>query len=200
MKQNKKQKCIKKIFTYLSGVLLVTIVINVFLKFASPHPNFLLKTRNTLFTNSHSNKPKLPEIDYILVEKGKRTLSLYHQRQLIKSYNIALGISPLGHKMREGDGKTPEGLYFIALKNPQSSYHLSLKISYPSKQDVDTAKSKGFKPGDNIMIHGIRNGLGWIGNYHSLVDWTRGCIAVSNDAIEEIYSSIKVGTIVEIKP
>ncbi len=142
----------------------------------------------------------LPEIDYILIEKKQRLMSLYKNKELIKQYSIALGKSPIGHKEQEGDGKTPEGRYRIISKNAKSSYHLSLKISYPAEQDIMIAKSKGKNPGSDIMIHGIRNGLGWIGQDHRLIDWTRGCIAVSNHEIEEIYSAVQIGTIVEIKP
>jgi murein L,D-transpeptidase YafK len=142
----------------------------------------------------------LPSIDYILIKKKARLLETYSKHQLVKSYNIALGSSPVGHKEKEGDGKTPEGIYKIILKNPKSSYHLSLKISYPSSQDIANAKALNLNPGSNIMIHGIKNGFGWIGKYHSMLDWTRGCIAVSNLEIEEIYSTIQIGSVVEIRP
>lgn len=142
----------------------------------------------------------LPEADYILVEKEKRILSLYRQNQLIKQYKIALGFSPIGHKKQEGDGKTPEGKYYIISKNPRSSYHLSLKISYPSDKDMLAAQTDMVNPGGDIMIHAIRKGLGWIGRYHRLIDWTQGCIAVTNSEIEEIYSATKVGIPIEIKP
>jgi murein L,D-transpeptidase YafK len=142
----------------------------------------------------------LPETDYILVEKAKRLLSLYHKGLIIKQYKIALGFSPIGHKEKEGDGKTPEGKYFIIVKNNKSTFYLSLKLSYPSEEDIIMAKNKNVSPGSNIMIHGIHNGFGWIGKYHTLIDWTKGCIALTNQEIEEIYSSVKVGTIVEIKP
>lgn len=140
------------------------------------------------------------KVEYILVEKEKRQMSLYREGILLKKYNIALGQSPVGHKKKEGDGKTPEGTYSIISKNPKSSYHLSLKISYPSTQDITDAKAMNVNPGSDIMIHGIRNGLGWIGRYHTILDWTRGCIAVSNDEIEEIYSSVQIGVIIEIRP
>lgn len=142
----------------------------------------------------------LPEIDYVLVEKRNRILSVYHQGRIIEKYSIALGFSPIGHKEREGDGKTPEGKYYIAHKNPKSNYHLSLKISYPSETDKLFSRRKGYNPGRDIMIHGLRKGFGWIGHYHKLKDWTRGCIAVANDEMEEIYYATKVGTIIEIIP
>jgi len=142
----------------------------------------------------------LSNIDYILVEKEKRSLCVYSEGKMLKQYKVALGFSAIGNKEHEGDGKTPEGKYYIISKNPKSSYHLSLKISYPSENDLRIAMSRGLKPGSNIMIHGIRKGFGWIGKYHALLNWTRGCIAVTNQEIEEIYFAVSVGTIIEIKP
>jgi murein L,D-transpeptidase YafK len=150
-----------------------------------------------------SSKPILAnnipcQVDYIVVEKSKRTLSLYCNNQIIKQYKIALGFNPSGNKQQEGDGRTPEGKYTIVSKNPDSIAHLSLKISYPSIDDIQLAKFKYLTPGSNIMIHGLKNNWAWIGKYHTLVDWTRGCIAVNNDEIEEIYAATPIGTTIEI--
>jgi murein L,D-transpeptidase YafK len=150
------------------------------------------------FFRQNTSSP-LVAIDYILVEKNRHILSVYHQGQCVKKYDIALGFSSVGSKEQEGDGKTPEGKYYISRKNPQSVYHLSLAISYPSAIDQMVAMHKGFEPGKDIMIHGLRKGFGWIGYYHRLLDWTRGCIAVTNQEIEEIYQATKVGTVIEIK-
>jgi murein L,D-transpeptidase YafK len=106
----------------------------------------------------------------------------------------------LGARTKEGDGKTPEGTYKIIAKNPKSSYHLALKISYPTAEEVNEARKLSINPGGDIMIHGIRNGFGFIGKYHSLIDWTKGCIALTNKEIEEIYHSVFLGTKVEILP
>lgn len=141
----------------------------------------------------------LADVDYALVEKKNRNLYLYSKGRMLKQYKIALGFSPLGNKEKEGDGKTPEGKYYIISKNPKSTYHLSLRISYPSEDDTLVAMSRGLKPGSDIMIHGIRKGLGWIGGYHRLLDWTRGCIALTNREIEEIYFAVPIGTTIEIK-
>jgi murein L,D-transpeptidase YafK len=139
-------------------------------------------------------------IDYIKIIKSERKLLTYTKGKLLKTYKIALGKNPVGQKLKEGDGKTPEGIYEISAKNSKSSYHLSLKISYPNERQIEEAKKQSVNPGGEIMIHGIRNGLGFVGKYQSIIDWTQGCIAVSNKEIEEIYNSISLGTKVEILP
>lgn len=145
-------------------------------------------------------EPKKLTSTHILVEKAKRKLSLFHQNELIKTYNIAIGKSPEGHKEREGDFKTPEGIYTIAKKNPKSKYHRALQISYPNEQDKKNARKKGYKPGGDIMIHGLEPHYWWVTPRHKLQDITRGCIVVSNQEINEIYDLIPVGTKIEIKP
>ena len=138
--------------------------------------------------------------DKVLIEKRTRTLALSSNGEVIKSYKVALGRNPKGAKEKEGDNKTPEGMYTIDSRNTKSSYHLALHISYPNAQDIQHAKQQGVPPGGSIMIHGIRNGFGWIGKYHRWLDWTKGCIAVTNDEIEEIGKLVANGTPVEIKP
>lgn len=139
-------------------------------------------------------------IDKIVVTKHKRTLDLISNNQIVKSYKISLGRVPKGQKEFEGDKKTPEGLYFINDKNPNSGYHKNLGISFPNEQDIKRAKSIGKSPGGLIKIHGIRNGFGWIGGFHLLFDWTLGCIAMTNKEIDELYENVKIGTPIEIKP
>jgi murein L,D-transpeptidase YafK len=117
-----------------------------------------------------------------------------------KSYKVALGRNPDGAKEKEGDYKTPEGTYTVDSRNTKSSYHLALHISYPNNQDIQRAKQQGVSPGGNIMIHGIRNGFGWFGKFHRCLDWTKGCIAVTNDEIDEIGRLVTDGTPVEIRP
>ncbi|MBS0287247.1 MAG: L,D-transpeptidase family protein [Proteobacteria bacterium] len=143
---------------------------------------------------------KQAQIDTILVEKHKRIMTVFHKDKALKTYRIALGFSPDGHKLREGDGKTPEGTYFIVGKNPQSKFHLSLKISYPSVEQQQNAKQHGINPGGNIMIHGLAPHLAGKGKWHSMRDWTLGCIAVTNDEIEELFKIADVGTKVVIIP
>lgn len=131
----------------------------------------------------------------IQVDKSERTLKLIHEGQIVRSYPVALGDNPRGHKLYEGDERTPEGLYLIDGRNPNSSYHLSLSISYPNNRDIARARSKGLDPGGQIMIHGTPDGPSRRGR-----DWTDGCIAVSNAAMEEIWRLVDVGTLIEIIP
>jgi L,D-peptidoglycan transpeptidase YkuD (ErfK/YbiS/YcfS/YnhG family) len=138
--------------------------------------------------------------DKVLVEKEARRLSLLSQGEVIKTYRIALGGNPIGPKERQGDNKTPEGTYIIDSRNRDSGFHLSLHISYPNEKDKMHAKKLGVSPGGDIMIHGIKNGLAWIGAFHAEVDWTEGCIAVTDAEIEEIDRLVPNGTIVEIRP
>jgi murein L,D-transpeptidase YafK len=118
----------------------------------------------------------------------------------VKTYEIALGWQPEGKKRFEGDGKTPEGVYVIHDKNPHSGYHKKLGISYPNQEDLDFAESQEKSAGGLIKIHGIRNGIGWIGRKHLLFDWTNGCIAVTDMEIDELYEEIEIGTPIEILP
>lgn len=141
-----------------------------------------------------------PEVDRVLIEKSARRLTLLESGRPVRSYRVALGGDPVGPKRREGDERTPVGLYEIDARNPNSAYHLSLRISYPNPQDRARAAAAGVDPGGMIMIHGIRNGLGWIGALHRFLDWTDGCIAVTNPEMDEIWDLVEVGTPVEIRP
>ena len=139
-------------------------------------------------------------VDRILIEKNARRLMLISQGEMLKSYNIALGGDPIGPKERQGDSKTPEGTYVIDGRIKDSRFHLSLRISYPNERDKNRAKELGVSPGGDIMIHGIKNGFSWVGDAHAKVDWTKGCIAVTDEEIEEISKLAPNGTIVEIRP
>lgn len=139
-------------------------------------------------------------IDRILVEKSVRKLSVFAGGQNLKSYRVALGRNPVGAKQEEGDLKTPEGVYAIDYRNPKSDYHLALHVSYPSEQDSARAAARGVNAGFDIMIHGIQNGGGWIGAFHRLHDWTAGCIALTDEEIEELYRVTPDGTQIEIRP
>lgn len=138
--------------------------------------------------------------DLIVVEKAKRVLTLYAKKKQIKTYRIALGGNPIGHKQQEGDSRTPEGRYVIDAKNPWSSFHLSLRVSYPNRRDQAAARAKGVSPGGQIMIHGTPEYLSLVQATGVLSDWTAGCIAVSNAEIEEIYRMVGTGTPIVIKP
>jgi murein L,D-transpeptidase YafK len=135
-----------------------------------------------------------PEVTRIQVHKADRKMYLFHHDQVLKEYDIGLGFAPEGHKQFEGDGKTPEGQYFISYKNPNSDYHLSLKISYPNEADVAFAEADGKSPGGDIVIHGGPR------EPTRSRDWTWGCIAVTDRQMEVIYSMIKVGTPIIILP
>ena len=138
--------------------------------------------------------------DKILIEKKERRLTLLSRGEALKTYKIALGENPIGPKERQGDNKTPEGTYVIDSRNKDSGYHLSLRISYPNEKDKKRARELGVSPGGDIMIHGIKNGFSWVGDSHTEVDWTKGCIAVTDEEIEEIDKLAPNGTIVEIRP
>ena len=135
--------------------------------------------------------------DYLLVDKSDRTLTVFQQGRPVKVYGaIQFGDVPLGHKQFEGDERTPEGLYTIDTRNPQSSYHLSLRISYPNAQDRAHAARYGRSPGGNIFIHGQPNGY----RGPTLTgDWTDGCIALTNAEIEELWRIVPDGTPIEIR-
>jgi murein L,D-transpeptidase YafK len=139
-------------------------------------------------------------IDQIVIEKSARKLSVLANGKTLKSYRIALGRSPIGAKQQEGDNKTPEGVYKLDGRNPQSNFHLALHISYPSHDDERRAAELGVAAGFDIMIHGIQNGRGWIGAFHRLSDWTAGCIAVTDEEIEELWRITPEGTRIEIRP
>jgi murein L,D-transpeptidase YafK len=136
----------------------------------------------------------------ILVVKDRHELKLLRSGKPLKTYRISLGPEPVGHKERKGDFRTPEGLYFIDRRNPKSIYYRSLHISYPSKKDRRRAKRLGVNPGGDITIHGLPNGWAWVGRWHRFLDWTRGCIAVTNEEMDEIWRAVPDLTPIEILP
>lgn len=142
--------------------------------------------------------PPFVAVDRIVVEKSKRRMLLFQNGKIQRSYQIALGPSPLGDKARQGDGRTPEGVFHINRKNAGSAYHLSLGLDYPQEEDIRRARLGGYNPGGDIMIHGQPNSLPADAIIRQ--DWTAGCIAVSNAEIEEIFAKTTVGTPVEVKP
>ncbi len=136
----------------------------------------------------------------MVLEKKAHRLSLFHGSKVVKEYRVALGSSPIGPKEREGDHRTPEVNYVIDFHKPDSDYHRALHISYPSAADILRAERAGVSPGGDIMIHGLPNGFGAIGDAHRMRDWTDGCIAVTDEEIEEIYAAVRDGTPIEIRP
>lgn len=137
------------------------------------------------------------EADFLVADKARRLLHLMSGGKIFRTYKVALGKSPVGKKRQEGDNKTPEGWYSIGYKNSASKFHLSLQISYPNQDDINWARKNGVDPGGDIMIHGKPNGIGgiFVGG-----DWTRGCVAVKNKEIEEIWNFVQSGTDIELCP
>ena len=144
--------------------------------------------------------PLPKKADRVLVLKGARKLMLMAGDRTIKTYTVSLGRTPVGHKQRQGDGKTPEGVYTLDYRNPNSQYYRSIHISYPRPQDLAHARKLGVSAGGDIMIHGLPNGKGWIGKDHARFDWTEGCIAVTNEEMDEIWAMVDDGTRIEIRP
>lgn len=134
-----------------------------------------------------------PDVTFVIVNKSDRRMHLLHHDRVLESYDIRLGFSPVGHKQFEGDGRTPEGLYRIDRRNPNSSYHLSLGISYPNTVDYAAAKAQGKSPGGNIFIHGQEPPGHWRDH-----DWTWGCIAVRNREMEDIYAMVRNDTLIQL--
>jgi murein L,D-transpeptidase YafK len=139
-------------------------------------------------------------VDRIVVVKSTRTMTLESNGHVLKTYKVALGGEPMGAKERQGDHKTPEGEYLVDAKNAQSQFYLALHISYPSASDRARARKLGVSPGGDVEIHGLGKKYGWIGARHRLSDWTDGCVAVTNEEIEEIFKLVAVGTRVELRP
>lgn len=125
---------------------------------------------------------------------------VYSKGQLIKTYCVSTGWNPAGQKEYEGDRKTPEGIYFINAKNPNSDFHKNLGVSYPNADDINRARKLGKQTGGDIKIHGMKNGIGFVGKFHRWINWTAGCIAVTDREVDEIYDHTPVGTKIEIKP
>jgi len=134
------------------------------------------------------------------IDKTARQLKLLRGAETVAVYNVSLGFSPVGHKSREGDGRTPEGTYSVESKNERSRFHLALRVSYPNVDDRKIAHQLGVSPGGDIMIHGLPNGLSWLSYFHLKQDWTDGCVAVTNTEMNEIWRLVPTGTPIEIRP
>ena len=135
----------------------------------------------------------------LVLKKEHKLLLLDHGNNVIQTYSIAIGRGGLEPKQRQGDHKSPEGIYVIDRHKGDSRFHRALHLSYPNDTDRERARTLGVNPGGDIMIHGIQNGLGWLGPLHRSVDWTDGCFAVTDTEIERIYSAVPDGTPVEIR-
>ena len=143
----------------------------------------------------------IDKADYVVVKKAERKLYLYRGSEVLKTYRIALGKQPEGHKIREGDSRTPEGIYTLDWRNPNSRFYRSIHVSYPNKTDHRGARERGDTPGGAIMIHGQPSS--WIEKTKLLFnqdDWTEGCIAVQDHEMDEIWEAVEDGTPIEIIP
>jgi murein L,D-transpeptidase YafK len=142
----------------------------------------------------------LPTAEVVVVEKAAARLSLLRDGRSYRTYPVSLGPSPLGHKQRQGDGRTPEGRYVIDERYDDNQYYKALRISYPNPEDRRLAMARGDDPGGMIMIHGQPNGMGWLGWLTRYFDWTNGSIAVGSVAMEEIWRAVVDGTPIEVRP
>lgn len=138
--------------------------------------------------------------DSLVLEKSTRRLTLFSAGTAIHTYIVALGRNPVGPKEQVGDERTPEGLYYIDSRNPRSRYHLALHISYPEPKDRAHAERLGVDPGGDIMIHGLPLGEESVGPFHIMHNWTDGCIALTNEEIEELWRIVPDGVPIDIKP
>jgi murein L,D-transpeptidase YafK len=139
-------------------------------------------------------------VDRLVVYKHERRLVLLSKGKELSSYRVALGSEPVGPKVRQGDHRTPEGLYTLDSRNPNSHFYKAFHISYPAAKDIAAARKLGVSPGGDIMLHGLPKKYGWVGRVQTLHDWTDGCIAVSNEEMDEIWGMVRVGIAIEIKP
>lgn len=138
-------------------------------------------------------------VDRILVVKSSRTMTLFSRGKTLRTYKVALGGQPVGAKERIGDHKTPEGQYVVSMKLANSQFYRALRISYPNAEDVQRARKLGVDPGGLVEVHGLGRRFGWLGALHRKTDWTDGCVAVTNEEIDEIWKLVPVGTPVEIR-
>lgn len=139
-------------------------------------------------------------VDRLIVYKSERKLVLLSHGKELRSYKVALGSAPVGPKSRQGDHRTPEGAYVLDSRNPNSHYYKAFHISYPNARDVANAKKLGVSPGGDIMLHGLPKQYAWVGKSQALHDWTDGCVAVSDEEMDEIWKLVPVGTAIEIRP
>lgn len=142
----------------------------------------------------------LQNADFVLVVKSESTLYLQKNGTTLTQYHVVFGANPKGHKQKQGDKRTPEGRYTLDYKNENSSFYKSIHISYPNERDRRRAKELGVSPGGQIMIHGQKNGYGWLSPISQQFNWTDGCIALTDRDMDEVWDAVDAGTPIEIKP
>jgi murein L,D-transpeptidase YafK len=138
--------------------------------------------------------------DLVVVKKSESRLYLQRDGKNFATFKATFGAEPKGHKHQEGDERTPEGRYVLDAKNSKSAFYKAIHISYPNAQDIASAEAQGVSPGSAIMVHGQKNGLGWLAPISQWFNWTDGCVAVSNKDMDKIWSAVDVGTPIEIEP
>lgn len=150
------------------------------------------------FSPKSEANPPVVLIDRIRVDKSDHLMTVMANGKPVRTFQVALGRGGPSPKEKQGDGRVPEGHYLISGRNPQSAFHLSLRIGYPTPAQVADARRRGIDPGNDIMIHGLPNGRGWIGERHRIADWTQGCIAVTNQEMDWLWQAVPDGTPIEI--
>ena len=148
----------------------------------------------------HLATAAIPGVERVVVYKSRQIMQLLAGNEVVRSYQVALGRSPLGAKERAGDNRTPEGAYVIDWHKKESKFYKSLHISYPNSRDLASAKNRGLSPGGNIMIHGLPKGFEDLVDFHYTRNWTKGCIAVNNAEMDEIWQLVADGTPIVIMP
>lgn len=141
-----------------------------------------------------------PAVTLVRIMKSDNKLQLLAGETLVREFHVVFGANPKGHKMQEGDERTPEGSYTLDYKKPDSAFYRAIHISYPNAKDIALAKSRGVKPGGDIMIHGQKNGLGWLSFISQRFNWTNGCVALPNKDMDIVWALVKEGTPIEILP
>jgi murein L,D-transpeptidase YafK len=152
------------------------------------------------YRTSACEPPDPGPIDLIRVYKRDHWMAVYRGGKIVREFRVSLGRGGLGPKRQRGDGRVPEGVYPITRHNPYSSYHLSLRVGYPTTAQIAAAQEAGLNAGGDIMVHGLPNGSGWVGSRQTREDWTEGCIALTNPEIDWLYRAAADGTPIEIYP
>jgi len=147
-----------------------------------------------------ANGESAQKADAVLVIKSEKRLYLMDKGERFASFPVTFGAEPVGHKQAQGDERTPEGHYKLDYKNPNSKFYKSIHISYPNAKDRAKARRLGVDPGGDIMIHGQANGWEWATSIVQLFSWTDGCIALSNEDMDQVWAAVDPGTPIEIRP
>jgi len=155
---------------------------------------------SAVFSGTQTARLTPPKADRVVVLKTARKLVLMEGDSVLRIYRVALGRYPTGHKQQEGDAKTPEGAYTLDFKLEDSDFYKAIHVSYPNEQDITYARARGVEPGGKIMIHGLPNKVRAARVGHPMIDWTQGCIAVTNREMDEIWRMVEPGTPIEIHP